>query len=71
MAKEFKQKNKNAISYLEMKHNLLLSYSTFLSFYLLLKIEGKAVKDHPVLYKLAHIKSLLDNLAPLDEKLEG
>ena len=57
------------MSYLEMKYNLLMSYCTFLSFYLLLKVEGKDVKDHPVIYKLTHIKTLFERLKPLDQKL--
>jgi hypothetical protein len=51
-------RTKNGRSYLQMKHNLLLSYSTFLIFYLLLKVEGRNIKNHPVVYKLAHIKTL-------------
>lgn len=57
------------MSYLEMKYNLLMSYCTFLSFYLLLKLEGKQVEGHPVIFKLAHIKTLFEKLKPLDQKL--
>ena len=62
--KEFR--TKNGMTYLEMKYNLLLSYCTFLSFYLLLKLEGREVVDHPVVFKLAHIKTMLEKLRPLD-----
>lgn len=58
------------MTYLEMKYNLLLSYCTFLSFYLLMKLEGKEVTDHPVIFKLAHIKTLMEKLRPLDQKLQ-
>jgi hypothetical protein len=58
------------MQYLEMKYNLMMSYCTFLAFYLLLKIDGKQVSDHPVIYRIAHIKSLQEKLAPLDEKLD-
>ena len=58
------------MSYLEMKYNLLMSYCTFLSFYLLLKVEGKAVEDHPVIGRLTHIKTLFEKLKPLDQKLQ-
>lgn len=68
--KEIRTKHKNAINYLEMKHNLLLSYCTFLSFYLLLKIDGTPVKEHPVIFKLAHIKNLLDGLNEIDERVQ-
>ena len=53
-----------------MKYNLLMSYCTFLAFYLLMKIEGKNVENHPVIFKLAHIKTLFEKLKPLDQKLQ-
>ena len=56
----------SGMSYLEMKYNLLMSYCTFLAFYLLLKIEGKPVENHPVVHKLTHIKTLFEKLKPLD-----
>jgi len=55
---------------MEMKYNLMMSYSTYLSFYLLMKLEGKNVQQHPVLFKLTNIKNLLDQLKPLDQKLD-
>lgn len=60
----------SGMSYLEMKYNLLMSYCTFLSFYLLLKVEGKPVENHPVIHKLTHIKTLFEKLRPLDQKLQ-
>ena len=59
----------SGMSYLEMKYNLLMSYITFLAFYLLMKIEGKSVENHPVIHKLTHIKTLFEKLKPLDQKL--
>jgi len=56
----------SGMSYLEMKYNLLMSYCTFLAFYLLLKIEGKPTENHPVINKLTHIKTLFEKLKPLD-----
>lgn len=47
-------------SYMEMKYNLMMSYCTYLSFYLLMKLDGKSVQQHPVLFKLTNIKNLLD-----------
>ena len=60
----------SGMSYLEMKYNLLMSYCTFLTFYLLLKVEGKPVENHPVIHKLTHIKTLFEKLKPLDQKLQ-
>lgn len=37
------------LSYLEAKHLLLLSYCSHIVFYLLLKAEGRPVRDHPVI----------------------
>ena len=59
----------HGMSYLEMKYNLMLSYCSFLTFYLLLKLEGKTVENHPVIGKLVHIKTLFEKLRPLDNKL--
>jgi len=37
-----------------------------------MKLEGnKSVKNHPVAYKLANIKGLLEKLSHLDDKLQG
>jgi U3 small nucleolar RNA-associated protein 3 len=58
------------MSYLEMKYNLMISYCTFLSYYVLLKLDGKDVSKHPVLFKLAHIRTLFEKLKPLDNKLQ-
>ena len=57
---------KHGMSYLEMKYNLMVSYCSFLSFYLLLKLEGKDVSNHPVISKLVHIKIIFEKLRPLD-----
>lgn len=57
------------MSYLEMKYNLMLSYCSFLTYYLLLKLEGAEVANHPVIGKLVHIKTLFEKLRPLDAKL--
>jgi hypothetical protein len=63
--------SKQGRTYLEMKLNLTHSYCTFLTFYLLLKVEGAAnALSHPVTYKLTHIKTLMEKLKPMDEKME-
>jgi hypothetical protein len=61
---------KHGMTYLEMKYNLLLSYISFLSIVILLKLEGKPLRDHPVIHRLLHIKLLLERLRPLDSKLQ-
>lgn len=50
-----------------------MSYSTYLTFYALTKVDGQREvlkQQHPVLFKLAHIKQLLDQLEPIDNKIE-
>jgi len=58
------------LSYLETRHSLTMNYCTYLAFYLLMKIEGANLQDHPVIFRLAHIKTLLEKLQPLDDKLQ-
>ena len=69
---DLKEVNKQLYTFVELKHNLLLQYCTYLSFYLLLKIEKPAdeVRKHPVIFKITTMKSTLDGLAYLDSKLE-
>jgi hypothetical protein len=55
---------KHGMSYLEMKYNLMLSYCSFLSYYLLMKLEGTNVENHPVVGKLVHIKIIFEKLRP-------
>ncbi|KAL4853965.1 Neuroguidin [Chlorella vulgaris] len=58
------------VSYLEAKHLLLLHYCTSISFYLLLKAEGRPVHAHPVINRLVEIRSYLEKLRPIDKKLQ-
>jgi len=57
------------ISYLDTKHLLLLSYSINLTFYILLKAEGRPVHDHPVLLRLLEIRTFLDKAKPIDKRM--
>lgn len=58
------------LSYLQVKFHLLLSYCINIGYYLLLKTEGKTVKDHPVIETLVRTRTLLEKLRPLDTKLK-
>lgn len=44
------------VTFLEVKYQVLLTYVTNLVFYLLLKAEGKPVREHPVMDQLHHIR---------------
>ena len=59
----------SGLSFLELKNVLLLNYCLNLNFYLLLKAEGRPVKDHPVIDELVRLRLLLEKTKPIDEKL--
>lgn len=62
--------DKNLVSFLETKVQLMLSYCIHVTFYLLLKLEGKKISDHPVLDTLVEIRVYLEKIWPLEEKLQ-
>ena len=47
------------VTFLQVKLHLLLCYVTNLAFYLLLKAEGRSVKDHPVLDQILRTRYVL------------
>eukprot|EP00026_Physarum_polycephalum_P005125 Phypoly_transcript_05153.p1 GENE.Phypoly_transcript_05153~~Phypoly_transcript_05153.p1 ORF type:complete len:668 (+),score=182.99 Phypoly_transcript_05153:65-2005(+) len=57
------------ISFLEVKNQLLLSYCINISFYLMLKAQGKQVKDHPVVDQLVRIRAIMEKAKPIEKKL--
>ncbi|GFR45262.1 hypothetical protein Agub_g6368 [Astrephomene gubernaculifera] len=57
------------LSYLEAKHLLLLSYCMHIVFYLLLKAEGRPVRDHPVIARLVELRAYLEKIRPIDKHL--
>ena len=69
-AKRGEYLTEEGISYLDTKYILLLSYCLNLVFYLLMKAEGKSIKDHPVVMRLVEIRSYIDKLRPIDKKLQ-
>ncbi|KAL3687632.1 hypothetical protein R1sor_013941 [Riccia sorocarpa] len=61
---------KDGLSYLEVKNLLLLSYCQSIIFYLMLKAEGRSVKDHPVIARLVELRLYLEKIRPIDKKLQ-
>ena len=59
----------SGVALLQLKLQLLLSYCTNIAFYLLLKANGRPVRDHPVINSLLRHRVLIDRLAPLDKKM--
>ncbi|KAK2724179.1 hypothetical protein QYM36_000888 [Artemia franciscana] len=55
--------------FVKLKFRLLMSFCTNLSFYFVLKSNRVPVKNHPVMKRLVQYKSLLKQLAPVEEKL--
>jgi len=55
--------------YAHLKFHLIVSYCVNIAFYLLLKANGRSVKDHPVIPQLVLLRSLLDQLKPIDVRL--
>jgi hypothetical protein len=59
----------SGLAFMELKNVLLLNYCLNLQFYLLLKAEGRPVKDHPVIEELVRLRLLLEKTKPIDDKL--
>lgn len=57
-------------AYVDVKVQMLLAYLTGLVYYLLLKVRGVSVRDHPVVLRILWIRSLLEKLRPVDQKLQ-
>lgn len=61
---------RDVLSFLETKVQLMLSYCMHVTFYLLLKTEGTPIKGHPVLDRLVELRVYLEKMRPLEEKLQ-
>ena len=59
----------DGLSYLEAKHLLLLQYCMCLVVYIMLKAEGRSVKDHPVIVRLVQLRTYLERVRPIDKQL--
>jgi len=54
---------------LETKHLLLLSYCIQLTFYLVIKAEGRPVEYHPIVFRLAETRAYLEKIRSLKYQL--
>lgn len=59
----------SADSYVMLRHNLLLSYTTNVCFYLSLKAKRVTVKSHPIIKRLGQFKKLITELDSTREKI--
>ncbi len=60
----------DAMSYSELKMQLMANYIANLSFYISLKQSGESVAQHPVFKHLAMLRTFMERLAPLDATLK-
>lgn len=60
----------DAMSYSEVKMQLMINYIANLSFYISLKMKGESVGDHPVFKHLAYLRTFMERLVPLDAALK-
>lgn len=60
----------DAMTYSELKMQLMVNYIANLSYYLSLKQEGVSVANHPVFKHLAYLRTFMERLAPLDASLK-
>lgn len=68
-------KNKDAegdsvLQYLQVRNQLLLTYVIDVTFVMLLKAEGKSIRDHPVIAQLVQIQTILEKMKSLDVKMQ-
>nr|XP_020840064.1 neuroguidin [Phascolarctos cinereus] len=58
------------LSLLEVKDQLLLMYLMDLSYLILDKASGSSLQEHPAVLRLVEIRTVLEKLRPLDQKLK-
>mmetsp|Transcript_5223 Transcript_5223/g.8834 ORF Transcript_5223/g.8834 Transcript_5223/m.8834 type:complete len:154 (+) Transcript_5223:443-904(+) len=66
---------KQSLKFQEMKMGILVSYSSFLNYYLLLRVEQEEseevqadVSSHPVALKLTQLKTIIEGIETIDQK---
>jgi hypothetical protein len=60
----------NGVSLLDAKHQMLLSYLSHLSYYILLRLSASPVENHPVIDKLLENRVFLEKIKPLELKIK-
>lgn len=69
-AKKLAASSKDGISFLESKYMLMMSYCTHIVLYLLMKAEGKSVKNHPILSRLVELRTYMEKIRPIEKKMQ-
>eukprot|EP00057_Strongylocentrotus_purpuratus_P010892 XP_011665366.1 PREDICTED: neuroguidin isoform X1 [Strongylocentrotus purpuratus] len=57
------------VSFLEVKHHLLLSYVMDLTYIMLQKVKGQSINGDPAVLRLAENRTVLEKMRPIDQKL--
>ncbi|XP_063963899.1 neuroguidin-like, partial [Lytechinus pictus] len=57
------------VSFLEVKHHLLLSYIMDLTYIMLQKVKGRSINGDPAVLRLAENRTVLEKMRPIDQKL--
>eukprot|EP00469_Lotharella_globosa_P004456 CAMPEP_0167796278 /NCGR_PEP_ID=MMETSP0111_2-20121227/14949_1 /TAXON_ID=91324 /ORGANISM="Lotharella globosa, Strain CCCM811" /LENGTH=338 /DNA_ID=CAMNT_0007690133 /DNA_START=1 /DNA_END=1017 /DNA_ORIENTATION=+ len=60
----------NGISLIEVKYQVMLSYCIRMCVYLLLRLTGKSVNDHPLRKQQAHLRALIEKLRPIGKRIK-
>eukprot|EP00035_Acanthoeca_spectabilis_P032582 m.19372 g.19372 ORF g.19372 m.19372 type:complete len:417 (-) comp5435_c0_seq1:39-1289(-) len=60
----------DGVSLLEVKVHLMLSYNATLATLMARKLEGKSIEGHPIVDRLAYIRTVLEKIAPVEAKMK-
>ncbi|KAJ1726104.1 hypothetical protein LPJ61_005418 [Coemansia biformis] len=60
----------NGLSFLEVKHQTMLSYISHLSYIALLKLHGKPIAGHPAILRLVEERTVVEKMKPLEQRLK-
>ncbi|KAK2162041.1 hypothetical protein NP493_1544g00027 [Ridgeia piscesae] len=58
------------ISFLEVKYHLLLDYLMNMTFVMCHKVNGRSIKGDPSIERLVEIRTVLEKMRPIDQKLK-
>lgn len=58
------------LTLLDAKNQLLLTYLSYLAYYVLLKTHGLPINNHPVIERLIEVKLLIQKLQPLERAVK-
>jgi len=59
----------HGLSFSEVKLHILLDYCTCMVLYIMLKAEGTSIKNHPVVGRIVTLRTMVEKMRPLDQKL--